>query len=118
VRRILLVDDDPGVRMSYAALLEDEGFEIVEAGSLAESRARMAGPALDAALVDLHLGDGLGTSLAALLRARHPRAAFVLLSGADAPAGADVDLVVTKGTAPGELAAVIDRAIARRAGTT
>jgi DNA-binding NarL/FixJ family response regulator len=118
VRRILLVDDDVGVRMSYAALLEDEGFVVVEAVSLAESREQMAGPAFDAALVDLHLGDGLGTALAADLRARHPRAAFVLLSGADAPAGSDVDLVLPKGSAPSELAAVIERAIARRADDT
>jgi DNA-binding response OmpR family regulator len=116
VPRLLLVDDNEGLRMSYTALLELEGFVVVEAGSLAEARAKLAEPALDAALVDLHLLDGLGTSLAAELRALHPRAAFVLLSGADAPAGADVDLVISKGADPFAVAAAVQGAIGRRAG--
>ncbi len=113
-RTILLVDDDDSVRMSYAALLEDDGYRVVEAVSVGDARARIADTEVDAVVLDLHLRDGVGTSLAADVRARHPRAAIVLLSGAAASAGVDVDSIVEKGEDPAVLSAEIERAIAKR----
>ena len=114
-RTILLVDDDDGVRMTYAVLLEDDGHRVIEAGTIGDARARIADTAVDVAVLDLNLRDGVGTSLAADLRARQPGAAIVLLSGADRPDAHDVDLVVAKSSDPAELAAAIEDAIAHRA---
>ena len=65
-----------------AALLEDEGFDVCEATSVAEGTARIeALPGVGVALLDINLGDGSGLDLIPLLRARHPAAKIVILSG-------------------------------------
>jgi DNA-binding response OmpR family regulator len=112
-RTILLVEDDPSVRLTCAALLEDEGHCVLEAGSLAEARAQLRA-GIDAAVIDLNLPDGLGTVLAAELRARHPATALILMTGADLAAEGDIDLVVVKGDDPTRLGARVEAAIERR----
>jgi len=112
---ILLVDDSDAVRVTYAALLETDGHRVVEAASLAEARDRLAATRFDAAIVDLHLPDGLGTALFDDVRSHHPAAAIVLLSGGDAaepPQGAD--LVLEKGHDPTRFGPMIEAAIQRR----
>jgi DNA-binding NtrC family response regulator len=81
--KLLLVDDGEANRWTLSALLEDEGFEVDTAGSFSEARALLAAgePRYDVALLDLHLGDGLGANLVPLLRARHPEAKVVMMSG-------------------------------------
>lgn len=79
---IVLVDDDDGVRLTLAALLEDEGFEVQQADSCAEARELLSSD--DDAIViflDEHLGDGLGSDLVPLIRARRPHAKIVTMSG-------------------------------------
>ncbi len=81
--KILLVDDDESQRVSLGILLEDEGFAVDVAASASAGRTLLEAPsaAYDAVLLDLHLGDGLGSSLVPLVRERLPRAAVVLVSG-------------------------------------
>jgi DNA-binding response OmpR family regulator len=113
-RTILLVDDADAVRLTFAALLEDDGHRVVEAATLAEARARLDAP-LDVAILDLHLPDGLGTVLVAELRARHPGAAIVVMSGDGveiADGGADV--VVDKDRSPSEVMALAEPVLERR----
>ncbi len=114
-RRILLVDDSELLRMTTAAILEDAGYQVIEAGSLAQARASLAGGELAAAIVDLHLQDGLGTALLAEVRAAHPRAAFILLSGSAEPLlDFQGDLYLVKASDPDDLVARIGEAIERR----
>lgn len=115
---ILLVDDSDSVRLTFAALLEERGHRVVEAASLAEARGRLDEGRYDAAVVDLHLPDGLGTVLIDEVRHRHPETALVLLSGADATEPADVDLVLEKGMDPGAVSAQLEEAIAGRRART
>ncbi|WP_437278506.1 response regulator [Sorangium sp. So ce375] len=99
---VLLVDDDASSRLVLATLLEDEGFQVEEAASFAEAGQKLAaeGARYDLALLDQNLGDGHGTDLVAVLRARLPRAKAVLISGSggedlgDAP---PPDAVISKG---------------------
>ena len=57
--RILLVDDDAGVRNATAMLLKVEGFEVLCAASLAEaSEALRSGPRIDLVIADYHLPQG------------------------------------------------------------
>jgi CheY-like chemotaxis protein len=114
---VLLIDDSDAIRLTVGALLEDLGHTVVEASSIAEGRRRLDEARFDVALVDLHLPDGLGTTLIAELRERQPEAARVLLSGSDVVEVLDgVDLVVTKGSAHDGLGALLERALAARRG--
>ena len=67
--RILLVEDDARFREAFARAvgqaLAPERLEVdfVEAGSLAEARARLQEGGLDAALIDVGLPDGDGLDL-------------------------------------------------------
>ena len=99
---VLLVDDDASSRLVLATLLEDEGFQVEEAGSFAEAGQKLAaeGARYDLALLDQNLGDGHGTDLVAVLRARLPRAKAVLISGSggeDLGGAPPPDAVISKG---------------------
>lgn len=112
--RILLVDDSELLRLTTAALLEDAGYQVIEAASLAQARASLGRGEIVAAVVDYHLGDGLGSALLDDVRAAHPRAAFILLSGTSEALADTGDLYLLKGMAPEEMVARIDAAIAGR----
>ena len=68
-KRILLVEDDAGFRQAFTRALvlalapEQLDVTFVEAGSLAEARARLGEGGLDAALIDVTLPDGNGLDL-------------------------------------------------------
>ena len=68
-QRILLVEDNAQFRADFARALERalaaEPLDVVfvEAGSLAEARARLREGGLDAALIDVRLPDGDGLDL-------------------------------------------------------
>ena len=112
-RRVLVVDDAAGARLTMAALLEDAGYQVVEAESLAEGRARAAEGNYALAVIDLQLPDGLGTLLIPEFRRRQPAAVVAMLSGQTLPPIDGVDLTLTKGEAPDQLLRQIDRAVGR-----
>ena len=62
--RILLLEDDPAQRLLLAAYLRQDGFEVVESESLAQSRAFIQENAPNLVLLDLILPDGDGLELA------------------------------------------------------
>ncbi len=62
-RVALLVDDDSLFRESLALLVRREGFEVAEAATLGEARARLSGDGVDVVFVDLALPDGHGLEL-------------------------------------------------------
>lgn len=71
-RRLLVVDDEPHIGLLLRPHLEQRGYEVSLARTLAEARTALAAPAqpLDALLLDLHLPDGSGMELLRELRAR------------------------------------------------
>lgn len=80
--RALLVDDNETNRLTLAALLESEAFELTEASSLAEARQSLAlGPAFDLVLLDLQLSDGSGMDLIPAVRAQLPSCKIIVVSG-------------------------------------
>ncbi|NUP12670.1 MAG: response regulator [Polyangiaceae bacterium] len=80
--RVLLVDDDDASRLTLGALLEDEGMTVVEASSEEEAKSALAdGPPFHLALLDLHLGDVLGTVLVADVAASSKSTRILVLSG-------------------------------------
>lgn len=91
---ILVVEDDPSVRLLCRINLELEGFEVIEARSLAEARAAAGAQPLAGVLLDLHVGNEDGRTLLAELRGLEPPVPVALLTGAvDAGAEGGVPLL-------------------------
>jgi two-component system, NtrC family, response regulator AtoC len=110
--RVLLVDDSEANRLTLAALLESEAFELTEASSLAEARrALTAGAAFDLVLLDRQLSDGWGVELIPAVRAQLPSCKIIVVSGGgprdERAAVADADGYFRKGEDLDELFATI-----------
>ncbi|EAU66571.1 response regulator [Stigmatella aurantiaca] len=111
-QRLLLVEDDPGNRMTLTMLLEDEGFAVVTADSFARATQLLSNaPRYDAVLLDSRLGDGDGRSLIPLVRRKLPDAKLVLVTGwLDEAGRCDLaDAVFQKGKHFDELLACLAR---------
>jgi CheY-like chemotaxis protein len=98
--RVLLVDDSEMFRSTVAAILEDAGHQVVEAGTLAEARAALAGGKFAAVLLDVHLGDEHGPTLIPDARAHGAR--VLLLSGEESDSSG-ADGLLLKTAPPAEL---------------
>lgn len=79
--RVLVVDDEPGVRAALEAILRDEGLEVSTAATGEEGLERALAGSFDAILLDVWLPgmDGLETLLR--IREREVDAAVVMISG-------------------------------------
>ena len=60
---VLVVDDEPDIRMLLRDVLEDEGYEVALAGSVAEAKAARRARRPDLILLDVWMPDGDGISL-------------------------------------------------------
>lgn len=81
--RLLLVEDDPLMRMVVAGNLEAVGFDVAEAGSGAEARAHWQTGSFAAAIVDIGLPDCRGDQLASEFRVASPSLPIILATGYD-----------------------------------
>ncbi|MGA1800003.1 response regulator [Sphingomonas sp. 4RDLI-65] len=82
---ILVVDDDPLVRVHSQFALEDAGFEVVEAGNAADALERLAErPDIAALFTDIRMPGALdGVGLAKTVHARRPDISILVTSGAN-----------------------------------
>jgi two-component system response regulator RegA len=80
-KNLLIVDDDAPLRNRLARAMEDRGFTVATAASVAEglSAARAAPP--DYAVVDLRLADGNGLEVVEALREAREEMRIVMLTG-------------------------------------
>lgn len=78
---VLVVDDEPAIRASFAHYLSKAGFEVHPAGSIAEARGRLSTSPCDVVLLDLKLPDGDGLDYIIELREGFPRLAVVVITG-------------------------------------
>ncbi len=78
---VLLVDDEPGVRVSLGIALRRAGFTVEEAASCAEARDRIETRSHDAVIADYKLGDGTGIDLLRWVRSQGSHTCFVLITG-------------------------------------
>jgi DNA-binding response OmpR family regulator len=67
--RVLMVEDDPGIRTALRLALEEEGYDVTEAGSAEEASVAFRHEASDIVLVDLVLPGASGFELCRELRA-------------------------------------------------
>lgn len=78
--RLLVIDDERGVRESLVGLFELAGYEVREAATATAALAAAREAPFDVALVDLQLGAASGLDLLPALRAARPEAALIVLT--------------------------------------
>lgn len=88
---VLVVDDEPSIRMLCRVNLELDGYEVVEAATLAEARAALAAQPLAAVLLDVHLGAHTSYDFVAECAAHVPRIPVALLTGSADGHAAELD---------------------------
>jgi CheY-like chemotaxis protein len=101
---VLLVEDDPLIRMSTADMLEEVGLVVREAGSGAAALAEMAAGGIDLCIVDVGLPDMNGLDLAARIRGQAPEMPLIFATGhARLPEAESLANVVTLAKPYGDL---------------
>ena len=80
-RRVLVVDDEEGVRRSTRRLLERRGYTVLEAESAAHALTLLDSAVVDVMLTDHAMPGGTGRELVRHVMERHPAVRVVLMSG-------------------------------------
>jgi len=78
---VLVVEDDPSLRMLCRVNLELEHYRVLEAATVQRAEELLRSEDVDVVLLDLHVGDRRGIELIPLLRDEHPHVRVCLLSG-------------------------------------
>jgi DNA-binding response OmpR family regulator len=113
---VLVVDDEPSLRLLCRVNLELEGLRVLEAATLAEARAVLEREHVDVAVLDVHIGSDDGRDLLDELRAAESATRVVMLTGSVEPSGgrfAAADRVVTKPFEPVQLVATVRELVDR-----
>jgi CheY-like chemotaxis protein/anti-anti-sigma regulatory factor len=79
--RVLVVDDEENVRITTAAILEQEGYEVSTAADGREALSTAARGHFDLMLTDLRMDDMDGMTLLHEFQQRHPGVVTVVLTG-------------------------------------
>lgn len=109
-RTVLVVDDEPSIRLLCRVNLELEGYRVLEAGTIDTARELLAAETIDVVLLDVHVGTGSGLDLLDEIEALELPVRTVVLSGTSeisAELRARVDGVLGKPFALPELSAAV-----------
>jgi len=80
-KRILIVDDEKGIRVTLGAILNDEGYRPLAAGSGPEALARIGEEVPDLVILDIWLPEGDGIDTLAEIKRQWPDLPVVMVSG-------------------------------------
>jgi two-component system phosphate regulon response regulator PhoB len=109
---VLVVDDDPSLRLLCRVNLELDGFRVVEAQSIGEAEAALQSEPVDVMLLDVHVGQASGLDLLGSLHGLDRSPAVVLVTGSaevDEETRSKADGVVVKPFQLEELRATVRR---------
>jgi DNA-binding NtrC family response regulator len=97
-RPVLVVDDDPSIRLLCRVNLELDGLTVCEAANLSEARAALADEPVSVVLLDVHVGRESGLTLLEELRRDRPDVRVALLTGSagDEHRHGEADAVIGK----------------------
>jgi DNA-binding NtrC family response regulator len=117
---ILVVEDEPLVRLSVATELRDGGYKVIEAGTADEALITLAGDeAIDLVFCDVLMpGAKGGLTLASWMREQRPETPVILTSGSDTVVRYFSEATIPFVPKPyrlGDLLATIDRVLPRKA---
>jgi DNA-binding NtrC family response regulator len=110
--RILVVDDDPSIRLLCRVNLELDGHEVLEADTVARARKALSGGDVDVVLLDIHLYGERSDVLIAECHAQRPPIPVVLVTGsADVTQDSlgEADAILPKPFELGELLTTVSR---------
>jgi DNA-binding response OmpR family regulator len=114
---VLVVDDDPTIRLLCRINLELDGHAVVEAGAIGEARALLQSEAADVVLLDVHVAGEDGREFLSELRRDRPDLPVALLTGSVERAdvsGSDADALIPKPFTIDELRDTVRRLSAGR----
>jgi len=117
VPTVLIVDDDASLRLLCRVNLELDGYNVLEAPSVAAAEETLGADPVDLFLLDVHIGADDGLELMRSLRAREHEAPVVLFTGSaqlDSGTVAEADGVVPKPFRIEQLLDVVRRLAPRR----
>ena len=78
---ILIVDDEPGIRIGCRRALEPAGYRVDEAGSFKQGQEKLAFAIYDLILLDVMLPDGRGIDLLPDIVAKDPETVTIIVTG-------------------------------------
>lgn len=107
---VLVVDDEPSLRLLCRVNLELEGYRVLEAGTVDVARDFLGADAVDVVLLDVHVGTGNGLDLLDEIEGLELPVRVVVLSGTSeisAEVRRRVDGVLGKPFELAELTAVV-----------
>lgn len=79
--KVLLVDDEDRFRLTLGRMLKAKGFEVGEAASGPQALEELARQAYDVILLDVRMPGMSGVETLAAIKAAHPDAEVIILSG-------------------------------------
>jgi DNA-binding NtrC family response regulator len=86
--RVLIIDDEAAIRESLQILLEDEGYEVVNAQDGEEGLSLLDAQAVDLVLLDFQLPDRNGLEILKDIRERDPEMAVIMITAYGTPENA------------------------------
>jgi len=81
LERILVVDDDGGVRTLMTDLLRERDYAVLGVSSLAQARTALAEQTHDLVICDLRLGDGNGLDFLQTIKKEYPQMRSMVMTG-------------------------------------
>ena len=82
-KTILVVDDEPSIRLLCRVNLELDGLRVLEAGTLGEARTLLETEDVEAMLLDVHVAGERGSTLLYELRDAEQPVAVAFLTGSE-----------------------------------
>jgi len=81
-KRILFVDDEPGIRQTLPRVLQMFGYDAVTVGSVAEALSAITSQQFDVLIADLNIGQpGDGFTVVSAMRRTQPQCITLILTG-------------------------------------
>jgi len=80
MKRILIVDDEPNVRLNYRITLELEGYQVEETGLSTEALKKLKVEKFDLAILDMRMPRMGGLDLLAAMRAQRVRTPAIIIT--------------------------------------
>jgi DNA-binding response OmpR family regulator len=119
--RVLLVDDDDGVRDLMKEMLEAKGFDVISASNVKEALKFITTESFDVLITDLHMPDpGDGFTVVTAMRHSQPEALTLLVSGYPDVKSAmeaillEADEIIVKPFEAGKLAELVSKKLLAR----
>ena len=79
--RILIIDDEAGIRQGCCRVLQPQGYEVETADNFQEGLLKIQQEAFDLVLLDVMLPDGKGIDLLEPIRERDPETISIIITG-------------------------------------